>query len=148
MTLSTLMWVAALSPSLTVLLIFVALIAGAAAGFFIGSSRAKQDVNAQIEKAESRGVAKGIEQRKRDAEAAIGSAEKEAERIRLAVGNDCRLPDGSPEGIFDRFVRLENAEGIPGAGLGLSFVRDAVRQMSGRVSVSVRDGWFTLTVSL
>ena len=85
MTLSTLMLVAGMNPGLAVLLIIVALIAGAAAGFFIGSSRAKQDVNAQIEKAESRGIAKGVEQRKREAEAAIGSAEMEAERIRSSA---------------------------------------------------------------
>lgn len=85
MTLSTFMLVAALTPTVAILLIVVALAAGVAAGFFIGSSRAKQDVNAQIEKAESRGVAKGIEQRKREAEAAIGSAEKEAERIRSSA---------------------------------------------------------------
>lgn len=88
MTLSTLMLVAALSPQVSVLLIIVALVAGAAIGMAFGTSRAKQDVNAQIEKAESRGIAKGIEQRKRDAEAAIGSAEKEAERIRSTASKE------------------------------------------------------------
>ena len=56
MTLSTLMLVAELNPPLAVLLIIVALVAGAAAGFFIGSSRAKQDVDAQVERAGSQSL--------------------------------------------------------------------------------------------
>ena len=88
MTLSTLMLVAALNPGAAVLLIVLALAIGAAAGMMFGTKRAKQDVDAQIQSAEARGVTKGIEQRKRDAEAAIGSAEKEAERIRSSAAKE------------------------------------------------------------
>ena len=66
MTLSTLMLVAALNPGAAVLLIVLALAIGAAAGLMFGTKRAKQDVDAQIQSAEARGVSKGIEQRKRD----------------------------------------------------------------------------------
>ncbi len=86
MAISTLMF--SIGTPIAVVLILIALIAGAAAGAALGSSKAKRDVNEQIEKAESRGITKGIEQRKRDAEAAIGSAEKEAERIRSAAAKE------------------------------------------------------------
>ena len=49
---------------------------------------------------------------------------------------------------FDRFVRLENAGGTEGAGLGLAFVRSAVREKGGRVSAAVKDGVFRLTLAL
>lgn len=84
MALSTLM-PAAFSAPTAIVLILLALLAGAGFGALVGSSRAKNDVREQLEKAESRGVSKGIEQRKREAEAAIGSAEKEAERIRSSA---------------------------------------------------------------
>ncbi len=83
MAFSTLMM--ALTNPTAVLFIIIALIAGAAAGIALGMSRAKKDVDRQISDAESRGVTKGIEQRKREAEAAIGSAEQEAERIRSSA---------------------------------------------------------------
>ena len=83
MAFSTLMM--ALSNPTAVLFIIIALIAGAAAGIALGRSSAKKDVDRQISIAESRGVTKGIEQRKREAEAAIGSAEQEAERIRSSA---------------------------------------------------------------
>ena len=86
MAISTLMF--SIGTPIAVVLILIALIAGAAAGAALGSSKAKRDVNEQIEKAESRGITKGIEQRKREAEAAIGSAEKEAERIRSAAAKE------------------------------------------------------------
>ena len=78
----------AIPTPVSVLLILAALIAGVAIGAAVGSSRAKRDVAEQVEKAEARGVSKGIEQRKREAEAAIGSAEKEAERIRSAASKE------------------------------------------------------------
>ncbi|HAG12977.1 MAG TPA: ribonuclease Y [Ruminococcus sp.] len=79
---------AQISPTAVLLIILAALVVGAGAGFAFGSSRAKRDVTEQIEKAESRGINKGIEQRKREAEAAIGSAEKEAERIRTSAAKE------------------------------------------------------------
>jgi signal transduction histidine kinase len=74
--------------------------------------------------------------------------EKHEGRIILTVSNDCTLPDGSCDNVFDRFIRLANAEGKPGAGLGLSFVKDAVRQIGGRVSAKVENGRFILQLFL
>lgn len=91
MTLSTIMMAAV--DSVAIILILIALIAGAGIGMFLGSQRAKADVNKQVSDAEARGVMKGIEQRKREAEAQIGSAEKEAERIRSSAqkeAEDCK----------------------------------------------------------
>lgn len=73
---------------------------------------------------------------------------REGERIRLTSVNDALLPDGNYENAFDRFTRLSNAEGIPGAGLGLAFVRDAVRTVKGRASARAEAGKFILQLSL
>ena len=73
---------------------------------------------------------------------------KEGERVLLTAENDTDLPDGDAERAFDRFVRLENAGGTEGAGLGLAFVRSAVREKGGRVSAAVKDGVFRLTLAL
>ncbi|MCR5305911.1 MAG: ribonuclease Y [Oscillospiraceae bacterium] len=54
----------------------------------MGSSAAKRGVTERINEAENKGIAKGIEQRKRDAEAVIGSAEQEAERIRSTAARE------------------------------------------------------------
>ena len=91
MTLSTIM-MASVDP-VAIVLILIALAVGAVGGWFVGTSKAKTDVDARVADAESRGVSKGIEQRKREAEAAIGSAEKEAERIRSFAekeAEDCK----------------------------------------------------------
>ncbi len=80
-------------------------------------------------------------------EARICSEKKEG-RILLSASNGCTLPDGTYDNVFDRFIRLPNAEGKAGAGLGLSFVKDAVHQMGGRVSARVEDGRFILLLSL
>ncbi|MBO4873639.1 MAG: HAMP domain-containing histidine kinase [Lachnospiraceae bacterium] len=79
---------------------------------------------------------------------ALIRSEKHEGRIILTVSNDCTLPDGSCDNVFDRFIRLANAEDRPGAGLGLSFVKDAVRQIGGRVSAKVEDGRFILQLFL
>ena len=73
---------------------------------------------------------------------------KEGERVLLTAENDTDLPDGEQEKIFDRFIRLENAAGQEGAGLGLSFIRGAVRARGGRVSARVTDGLFRLSIGL
>ena len=54
-----------MDPVIAIVLILIALIAGAAVGGLL---------------AYKKGVAAGVEQRKRDAEAMVGSAEKQAER--------------------------------------------------------------------
>ena len=79
---------------------------------------------------------------------AVIRSEKHEGRILLTLSNDCTLPDGPCDNVFDRFIRLANAEDKPGAGLGLPFVKDAIRQLGGRVSARVEDGCFVLTLSL
>lgn len=74
--------------------------------------------------------------------------ERQNERLRLTFQNDTTLKPGSYEAAFDRFVRLPNADAVPGAGLGLSVVRDVVKAHNGRVKAEVRDGTFTVTVTL
>ena len=77
-----------LGSTMKTILIFLALVVGVGAGAAFGISHAKRDINRKVEEAEAKGITKGIEQRKRDAEAAIGSAEKEAERIRSSAARE------------------------------------------------------------
>ena len=85
MSFSTLMM---LSDSAAYILILVALLIGAGIGVGVGIAKTNGSAQKRVEDAEARGIAKGIEQRKRDAEAAIGSAEKEAERIRSSAAKE------------------------------------------------------------
>ena len=62
--------------------------------------------------------------------------------------NDTNLPDGTVDQVFDRFTRLDNAKDIPGAGLGLSHVKEIVKAHNGRASAKVEYGVFTLRISL
>ena len=73
---------------------------------------------------------------------------RDGERVTLTVSNDTDLADGPVEAAFDRFVRLPNAEGVAGEGIGLSLVRDAVREAGGRVGAACAGGVFTVRVSL
>ena len=73
---------------------------------------------------------------------------REGQRVRLTVTNDALLADGNYEHAFDRFTRLLNAEGIPGAGLGLASVKDGVKALKGRVSARAEAGKFILQLSL
>ena len=66
----------------------------------------------------------------------------------LLSSNDTGLPDGSVDQVFDRFTRLENAEDVPGAGLGLSHVKEIVQAHNGRADARVSNGVFTLRISL
>ena len=79
---------------------------------------------------------------------AVIRTEKKEGRIIVTIENDCSLPDGSYDNVFDRFIRLPNAEGKAGAGLGLSFVKDAVHQIGGRASAKVEGGRFLLKLYL
>ena len=72
------------------------------------------------------------------------SLRRDGDRVTLTVSNDADLPDGSAEQAFDRFVRLPNAEGVGGEGIGLSHVRDTVREAGGRVSAVCSNGEFTV----
>ncbi len=74
---------------------------------------------------------------------------KEGERIRLSLSNDSDLSEeGNLEQVFDRFTMLSNAEGKGGSGLGLSYVKDIIKSMSGRVTASSQGGTFLLSVVL
>ena len=85
MAISTILMALSLSTPWVVTLLLLALVAGAVVGSLIGTSNARKGVAVRITEAENRGVTRGIEQRKRDAEAVIGSAEQEAERIRSSA---------------------------------------------------------------
>ncbi|MBQ6262592.1 MAG: HAMP domain-containing histidine kinase [Clostridia bacterium] len=69
---------------------------------------------------------------------------RDGDRVTLTVTNDTDLPDGPVEQAFDRFVRLPNAEGAAGGGIGLARVRDTVREAGGRVGASCSGGEFTV----
>ena len=69
-------------------------------------------------------------------------------RLILETENDTTLPDGDYPQAFDRFTRLENAEGVEGAGLGLSYVREKVLELNGRVHATAKDGRFTVRLSI
>ena len=83
---------------------------------------------------------------------AVGSAalnaREENGRFILEMSNPADLPDGEYDQVFDRNIRLANAAGQPGTGLGLNRVRDEVRAMNGRLSARVKDGVFTVRISL
>ena len=73
---------------------------------------------------------------------------KEEGRTVIVASNDTSLSDTAAEQVFDRFTRLENAENVPGAGLGLSKVKEIVKAHNGRVSAAVADGEFTVSIRL
>ena len=73
---------------------------------------------------------------------------RENDRILLTASNDAALEGENVEQVFDRFARLENAAGTDGAGLGLSYVKEAVKAHSGRVNAAFADGVFTLRIDL
>ena len=66
----------------------------------------------------------------------------------ITASNDTALTGGNVDQVFDRFTRLSNAEGVPGAGLGLSHVKEIARAHNGRVSAKAADGKFVLRVIL
>ena len=77
------------------------------------------------------------------------SLKRDGDRVRLTVANDADLNEvGNLEQVFDRFTTLGNAAGKDGSGLGLSFVRDVVRSMGGRVQASAEGGMFLLRIVL
>lgn len=71
---------------------------------------------------------------------------RENGRTQLTVRNDTSLKNGNYEQVFDRFVRLPNADALPGAGLGLTYVKDAVKAHNGRVTAKVAEGEFQVKV--
>lgn len=79
---------------------------------------------------------------------AVFTLERQAERITLRLENDTDLPEGAVDQIFDRFITLENATDPEHVGLGLAYVKDAVRALDGRVSARVEGGTFVLRIDL
>jgi signal transduction histidine kinase len=77
--------------------------------------------------------------------AVVSLRQKEGHTV-LTFSNGTDLSDGAAQQAFDRFTRLPNAEGVPGAGLGLAFVKDVVRAMDGRVEAESANGVFTLRI--
>ena len=75
------------------------------------------------------------------------SLKSENGRIIFRQTNKTSLPDGNVEQIFDRFTTLQNAA-ESSHGIGLSFVKDAVRQMGGRCGAKVESGVFILEITL
>ena len=75
------------------------------------------------------------------------SLKNENGRISLVSSNDTDLADGPADQVFDRFTRLPNADGVDGNGLGLSFVKETVKSLNGRLSASVSNGVFTLKIA-
>jgi NtrC-family two-component system sensor histidine kinase KinB len=79
-------------------------------------------------------------------------AERVGEEIRFAVmDTGPGIPPESRQRVFDRFTRLESAEGIKGTGLGLAFCKLAVEAHGGRIWVESELGrgsrfYFTLPV--
>ncbi len=72
---------------------------------------------------------------------------RENDRVRLTAANDTELPPGSADQVFDRFTTLSNA--APGsAGLGLAYVKDAVKAHNGRVGARAEDGIFRVEIDL
>ena len=67
--------------------------------------------------------------------------------ILMKIQNDTDLPNGQINQIFDRFTVLDNAK-EDSAGLGLSYVKEAVKAHNGRVYAEVADKTFTLRVTL
>ena len=75
-------------------------------------------------------------------------AGREKGRSEIIAINDTTLPDGNYDQVFDRFTRLENAGDLPGAGLGLSHVKEIVQAHNGRAYARVMNGEFILRISL
>lgn len=73
--------------------------------------------------------------------------ERENDRIILMVQNDTELRDGEYDQVFDRFTTLDNAA-EDAVGLGLSAVKDIVKSYDGRASAWVKDGVFSVKITL
>ncbi len=66
--------------------------------------------------------------------------------ILVTVRNSgCTLADTCIPHIFESFWRGENAENIPGSGLGLYISRKLMRKMNGEIFAEIRDGFMYVT---
>ena len=73
---------------------------------------------------------------------------RQKNRITLTLENDCELPSGQVDQVFDRFTTLKNSKGKNSIGLGLSYVKQIITAHNGRVSAKVVDGKFILNIYL
>ncbi|MCR5040489.1 MAG: HAMP domain-containing histidine kinase [Clostridia bacterium] len=70
------------------------------------------------------------------------------QRVKLIFANGAKgLADGPCDVVFDRFATLDNAVGGRDAGLGLSRVKELVRDLGGRCSAEVSNGVFSVTIA-
>jgi len=82
------------------------------------------------------------------------TARTDGGRCRIEVAdNGMGIPEAEQDRVFDRAYRVQRSEGaaVAGKGLGLAIVREALRQMGGRIQLDSRDGigsTFTLAVPL
>ena len=77
------------------------------------------------------------------------SLKREGEHMVLTSSNDADISEnGDVEQVFDRFTVLDNGRAKEGTGLGLSFVRDAVKTLGGRIRAYVENGVFTIKIIL
>ncbi|GAA6150624.1 sensor histidine kinase [Pseudoteredinibacter isoporae] len=63
-------------------------------------------------------------------------------------GSSSADPDYLQEHVFERFFRADQSRKEDGNGLGLSFVKAAVNAMDGEVKLTVKDGFFMVSVCL
>ncbi|MDP1784544.1 MAG: cation:proton antiporter [Sulfuricurvum sp.] len=69
--------------------------------------------------------------------------------IRFVICNDGNLPSSEEIARLGEVSgRLENAEGKPGSGIGLQLARTIIEAQEGNFSISLRDGYFCVTVIL
>lgn len=75
---------------------------------------------------------------------------KEEGHITITIANDAQIKEAGKDidRVFDRFTRLGNADAKPGNGLGLSFVKDTVKNHNGRLKAEYADGMFTVRIVL
>ena len=82
------------------------------------------------------------------------SIEQAGEEVLFAISDTgLGIPPEHRQRIFDRFTRLESAEGIKGTGLGLAFCKLAVEAHGGRIWVESEPGhgatfYFTLPLEI
>lgn len=67
--------------------------------------------------------------------------------IIITQKNDTELADENIEQVFDRFVKLDNAKNTDGNGLGLNYVKNAVKESGGRVSANLQQNTFILKIT-
>lgn len=74
---------------------------------------------------------------------------RDSGHVLLIAENTASISDvGYCDEVFDRFTRLENADGVDGVGLGLAYVKDIVKAHNGRAHARVDQGKFIVSISI